>query len=347
MSGTDALITLGDAEDLARAAVSNAGASGAAASSTARALVAAEADGHAGHGLSRIPSYAAQLRRGKINGLAAPKRHSTASGVLRIDADGGLAYPALDMAVESLPALARRSGVAAVGVFASHHVGQAGRPVERLAEQGLVALIASNTPKAMAPWGGVQPLFGTNPLAFAAPLPDRAPLLIDLALTLVARSSVVAAQRRGESIPQSWATDRQGRPTTDPAAALEGALTPIGGAKGAALALMVEVLCAALVGGQYGWEASSFLDAEGPRPDVGQIVIAFDPEVFSGSEFPLRMGRLLRAFEDEENARLPGDARLAKRARAASEGLRLPRSLLADLRTLATPDLDFNEADVD
>jgi (2R)-3-sulfolactate dehydrogenase (NADP+) len=327
-------LSLAEAEALAGKALAASGASAANAASTARALVAADADGQAGHGLSRVPSYAAQLRAGKADGAAVPALSRTRTASIRIDAKGGLAYPAVDLAVEALAPLAREAGVAAAGIFASHHIGQAGRTVERLADQGLVALVVSNTPQAMAFHGGARPMMGTNPLAFAAPLPGRAPLVIDLALSLVARSKIVAAQKAGTAIPSDWANDKDGRPTTDPAAALAGALAPAGGAKGAALALMVEILCGALAGGQYGWEASSFLDDKGPSPSVGQVILALDPMAFAGPSFLPRMGALAEAMLAEDGVRLPGDRRLAARAKAAEQGLAVPAALQADILAL-------------
>src|SRR5690606_2376488 len=130
----------------------------------------------------------------------------------------------------------------------------------------LVALMVGNSPKAMAFWGGRKPMIGTNPIAFAAPMPDMPPLVIDLALSQVARGRIVSAKDAGKSIPEGWAVDSEGNPTTDPAAALAGSLLPVGGAKGAALALMVEILAAALTGSSFGFEASSLFEGEGPAP---------------------------------------------------------------------------------
>jgi (2R)-3-sulfolactate dehydrogenase (NADP+) len=330
-----ATLSLADARALATRALQANGASLTNAASTAAALVAAEADGQFGHGLTRVASYSAQLRAGKVDGQATPALTQTRAAVVRINANGGFAYPALDLAIATLAPLAREAGVAAAGIHASHHIGQAGRSVERLADQGLVALVVSNTPKAMAFHGGSKPMMGTNPLAFAAPLSGRAPLVIDLALTLVARSRIVAAQVAGDSIPAGWATDAEGRPTTDPAAALAGALAPAGGAKGAALALMVEVLCGALAGGAYGWDASSFLDDQGLSPSVGQILIALDPMAFAGPGFLARMEALVATMSAEDGVRLPGDRRLASRAKAAANGLALSRVLHSELLTLA------------
>jgi len=332
---TPTTLSLSDARALAARALAANGASLANAASTAAALVAAEADGQAGHGLTRVASYSAQLRAGKVDGQAVPIMTQTRAGAIRIDAKGGLAYPALDMAIDKLTALARDAGVAAAGLYASHHIGQAGRTVERLADQGLVALVVSNTPQAMAFHGGAKPMMGTNPLAFAAPLSGRAPLVIDMALTLVARSKIVAAQKAGQPIPADWATDADGQPTTDPAAALAGALAPAGGAKGAALALMVEILCGALAGGAYGWEASSFLDDKGPSPSVGQVILALDPMAFAGPGFVDRMTALVETMTAEDGVRMPGDRRLANRAKAGAKGLHLSAGLYSELLNLA------------
>jgi (2R)-3-sulfolactate dehydrogenase (NADP+) len=322
-------------EGLAVRALENCGASRVNAASTAAALIAAEIDGQLGHGMSRVPTYAAQLKTGKVAGHAQPEAVRTRPGAYRIDAKGGFAYPALDLAITCLLRAAKETGIAAAAVFHSHHMGQAGRTVERLADQGLIALAASNTPQAMAFHGGKRPMLGTNPLAFAAPIQGRAPLVIDMALSLVARSKIVAAQQAGREIPNDWATDAQGLPTRDPNAALAGALLPAGGAKGAALALMVEILCGALAGAHFGWEAASFLDDRGTAPGVGQILIALDPAAFSGPAYFDRMAELLLAMASEPGVRLPGDRRLGSRAATRADGLKLAPDLHAQLVNLA------------
>jgi (2R)-3-sulfolactate dehydrogenase (NADP+) len=328
-------LTLAEAEALVVAALIAARTADVAARATARALVAAEADGQAGHGLGRVPAYAAQVRAGKIRGEALPRLEAVGPAAVRIDAGSGFAYPAIDLAIETLARLAPAQGIAVAAIARSHHLGQAGRHVERLAGSGLVALVVSNTPKAMAAWGGSRPLYGTNPLAFAAPLPDgQAPLVLDLALSVVARSRIVAAARAGETLPPGWAVDRHGAPTTDPAAALDGALQPIGGAKGAALALMVEILAGALTGSAFGWEATSFLDAEGGPPAVGHVLLALDPGRLSRGGFDARMGALVATLADEPGVRLPGTRRLAARARAVEEGLAISAALHAELVSL-------------
>ncbi len=331
------VLSLEAAESLATAALMANCVSAANARATARALVAAEADGQSGHGLSRIPAYAMQSRSGKVAGFALPSVKQVAPAALRVDAALGFAYPAIDLAIVHLAPLAHANAIALGAIHRSHHFGQAGAHAERLAARGLVALVFGNTPKAMALWGGRTPRLGTNPIAFAAPLPGEgtAPLVVDLALTVAARGKIVAAQTDGRTIPPDWAHDARGRPTTDPSEALAGTLLPIGGAKGAALALMVEVVAAALTGSAFGWEASSMFDDRGGPPNVGQTIIAIDPRQVCADRFEARMSALIEIVAGEPAARLPGQSRLQARANAARDGLAITAALHAQLAALA------------
>jgi (2R)-3-sulfolactate dehydrogenase (NADP+) len=254
--------------------------------------------------------------------------------VLAVDAAHGFAFPALDLAVAELPALARSQGLAAAAIRRSHHAGAAGLPVERLAESGLVAMLFANTPAAIAPWGGSVGVFGTNPIAFACPLPEGGPVVVDLSISKVARGNILAAKQRGEAIPAGWALDRDGQPTTDADAALQGTMLPLGDAKGTALALMVELLAAGLTGANFATEASSFLDAEGPPPGTGQLMLAFDPAAFGGEGALARFGRLAQAIEAQPGARLPGSRRHALRAAAARDGLTVSDAAVRSIETL-------------
>ncbi len=298
--------------------------------SVARALVAAEIDGLAGHGLSRLPSYAVQAKVGKIDGYATPQLTQPRPGALLIDAAHGFAYPALELALAHLPEPATRLGVAMAGIRRSHHCGAAGHPVEHLAERGLAALMFANTPAAIAPWQGTRAVFGTNPIAFACPLPDAPPIVIDLSLSKVARGNIMAAKQKGERIPKGWALDRDGKPTTDPEAALRGTMIPVGDAKGPALALMVELLAAGLTGARFAVEASSFLDAEGPPPATGQLLLAIDPATF-GDGALARFAALAAAIAAQPGARLPGARRIALRRKAARDGIAISEKLLAEI----------------
>lgn len=329
-------LTPADLESLIARAMEACNTSAANARSVARALAQAEVDGQKGHGLSRVPSYSGQSKSGKVDGHAVPEAKQTRPGSVMIDARHGFAFPAFDLAIGRLPEMAKTNGIVAAGFTRSHHFGVVGRHVERMAEAGLMALAFGNTPKAMAPWGGRQPLYGTNPIAFAVPYRGHPPIVVDMALSQVARGKILTAAQKGESIPEGWAVDESGRSTTDAKEALKGALQPIGGAKGAALALMVEVLAVALTGARFGFEASSFFDADGPPPGVGQFLIAIDPAAFGGADvFAERMVALATMIEGNGDARLPGSRRIALREKAARDGVTVDAKLLAEVRALA------------
>jgi (2R)-3-sulfolactate dehydrogenase (NADP+) len=321
--------------ELATRGLVAAGATTANATSAAAALVAAELDGLPSHGLSRLPFYAEQISRGKVNGTAVPTLSRPAAAMLRVDAHGGLAFPAIDLGFAAVRGVARENGLIGIGIANSHHAGVVGHHVERLAMQGLVAIAFANTPAAIAPWGGTRGIFGTNPIAFACPRRSGLPLVIDLSISIVARGKLLIAAGKGESIPPGWALDKAGNPTTDAQAALAGTIVPIGGAKGAALALMVEILAAGLTGSQFGFEASSFFDAEGPPPRTGQLFIVLDPGALAGPSFCDRIETLCGAMLADPAVRLPGERRLASRSQLARDGIPVPAKLLAELRQRA------------
>jgi len=321
-------ITEKEAWDLAFNALCNNQTSEHNAKEVADALVSAEFDGQAGHGLSRIPSYVEQLTAGKVKGNVVPSLLSSKGSVIRVDANNGFAFPAISLAIKEITSTCKKYGIAAASVSRSHHFGQAGRHVELLAEQGLIGLMFGNTPKAIPPWGGSKPLFGTNPIAFSAPRDNDAPMVIDMSLSKVARGKVMLANQQNEKIPEGWAIDAEGKPTTDPKKALAGAMLPIGDAKGSALALMVEILAAGLTGSNFGFEASSFLDAEGGSPGVGQLIIAIDPSFFAGDSFGERTETIVGAILEQPSTRLPGDKRLEKRKlREKSEKITISKEL--------------------
>jgi len=325
-------LTLAEAEALVVRTLMRCRTGEANAKSVAAALVGAEAEGQKGHGLSRVPTYAAQAKIGKVDGSAKPARTWRRPAAAVVDAGHGFAYPAIDLALEALPKVARANGTAAAAITRSHHCGVLGHPVERLAGEGLLALMFANTPGAIAPWGGAKAVFGTNPIAFACPLPGKPPIVIDLSLSKVARGNILAAKQKGEKIPEGWALDAQGKPTTDPAAALAGTMLPLGDAKGTTLALMVELLAAGLTGANFAADASSFLDAKGPPPGTGQLLIAFEPAAFGGSLD--HFAALAASVEVQPGARLPGARRLAAREKARREGVTVTDALLAEIEAV-------------
>jgi (2R)-3-sulfolactate dehydrogenase (NADP+) len=299
----------------------------------ATALVEAELVGQAGHGLRRVPAYAAQARAGKVDGHARATLERARPGAVLIDAAHGFAYPALDLAHEALLEITPANGIAMAGIFRSHHAGVAGLPMEKLARAGLVGMMFANAPASMAPWGGDRPLFGTDPIAFACPTQDGEPIVVDVSLSKVARGKIMAARQKGEPIPEGWALDLDGNPTTDAEAALAGTMIPLGGAKGTALALMVELLCAGLTGANYGYEQTSFFDDVGDPPGPGQLLIAIDPTTF-GKHSLTRFGQMAEMIAAQHGARVPGHRRHELRRKLSLDGFAVDDVLIEEIRSL-------------
>jgi (2R)-3-sulfolactate dehydrogenase (NADP+) len=328
-----ARLTLLQAEEAAAAALMRAGANAAMAKATARALVLAEAQGLASHGLSRVAQYATHLRNGRADGTAMPLLRRESRGCAVIDAGGGLAFPACELAVREAITRAREFGVAFVGVVQSHHCGVVVDHLRPLAAAGLVGLGFTNSPAAMPAAGGRHPVFGTNPVAAIFPRRGGVPLAIDLSLSEVARGKLMVAAKEGRSIPLGWALDGDGQPTTDPAAGLNGSMLAIGAAtspKGAMLALVIELLVTALIGAQFGSEASSFFVDEGNRPGIGQAFIAIDPGALAGSDSYLdRVDALIAEMVRDDGVRLPGARREQLLQQAQAQGLPVSDAMLA------------------
>lgn len=330
-----ARLSLDELQDLASAALAGAGANPEMAEATARALVQADAQGLASHGVSRVPAYAAHLRNGRADGAARPAVVRERGGAVLVDAACGLAFPACALAVRTAVARAADHGVAYAGVTNSHHFGVAALHLQEVADAGMVGLAFGNSPAAMPAWGGKRALFGTNPIAAVFPRRDAAPLVIDLSLSEVARGKLMIAAREGKPIPLGWALDAQGRPTTDPKAGLAGSMLPMGGVKGAMLALTVELLVCALTGANFGFEADSFFEDEGNRPRIGQGFLVIDPQALAGREVFLdRVETLVAAMLQDDGVRLPGARRLALAQKAQAEGVEIPDGLIAQLRGL-------------
>jgi len=330
----DRKVSVEEARDYAARVLETFGTSPQNAAVTAYALVAAEADGVGSHGLSRLPSYSAMVSAGKVNGNAVPTLRRVAPSVLAVDAQNGFSQPAVALGVPELAKIARETGIAMMAIRRGCHFGVAGQPVEALANDGLVGLAFSNASASIAPWGGRRAVFGTNPVAFATPLKGRAPAVVDLSVAKVARGNLMAAAQRGEAIPEGWALDTEGRPTTDARAGIAGTMVPMGEAKGTALAFMIEVMAAALTASTFSFDSPSLFDGKGPPPALGHVVIAIDPSMIAGDAYLDHLERLASAVEGEEGARLPGKRRLDNRARSAAQGVWISAGLQRALREL-------------
>lgn len=328
--------TLEQLTALSTRALLNAGASRPMADATTRALIYAEARGLPSHGLSRVPQYTTHLRNGRVNGAAVANVVKGKAAACLIDAAEGLAFPACELAIAEAIARAGSAGACFAGVTNSHHFGAAACHLEAVAAAGMVGLAFGNSPAAMPAWGGKRGIFGTNPIAAVFPRVNESPLMIDLSLSEVARGKLMIAAKKGEPIPLGWALDKDGKPTTDPKAGLEGTMVPAGGVKGAMLAMIVELLCCALTGAAFGVEADSFFVDEGNRPRIGQAFLVIDPDALAGREvFDARIETLVAAMLAESGVRLPGKRRAVIAEEARRSGVEIPAALMADLERLA------------
>ena len=271
------LLSLPELERLCADAVRAAGGSPELASSLATATVAAERRGKSAVGAAHLVDYLDALRTTRLNGTARPRLTHRRAAALTVDADRGAAQLAFDHAADCLVEAARSCGVAVLSIHDSFPGGELGHFATRLAEQGLIALVCGNSPALMAAYDSTEAVTGTNPLAFALPH-SSGPRVFDQASSATAFVSIRQAAERGEHIPPGWALDADGQPTIDPAAALTGALLPFGGAKGANIAMMIELL-AAMSGGSFSLDAAPF-DTGSRSPRLGLFIAAIDPTAF-------------------------------------------------------------------
>jgi (2R)-3-sulfolactate dehydrogenase (NADP+) len=327
------VLSLHHAEELCFAAALGVGAGPEAARSIARAAVAAEADGRPAVGISHFRDYLQGFRDGRIAAGAVPVLTRPLPTIFRSDAGGGVAHLGFDLAFQDMVAAAGTFGVAIFAQSNAYTCGSLGYFAGRLAEAGLVALAATNGPALMAGSGSARPVYCTNPLAFAAPGGDGAALLIDQASSASAFVNIRAAAASGEPIPAGWAIDRDGNPTTDPVRAMQGALLAFGGARGANMALMVEVLAAGLTGANWSLDAPSFSEGS-ESPGSGLFVLALQASLLQ-PDFPARLEKQLDRLADGYGVHIPGRAGRARRLRAAREGVGLPAEIVAELERAA------------
>jgi len=316
------VMTLEEIEDLAFRALVAAGTSEANARPLAKATAATEADGIASHGLAYIPTYCEHVRCGKVDGKAKPAVSHPAPSVITVDAATGFAHPAIDLGFGALIPTSREQGVAALAIRNSYNCGVLGYHTRRLALKGLLAIGFTNAPASIAPAGGRQPVVGTNPFSIAAP--DGAggtAVLIDQSASVIAKSEIMKHARESLPIPPEWALDPDGQPTTDPDIALKGSMAPSGGYKGVGIALMVEIMAAAMTGATLGINASPFSGIKGGPPRTGQFFLAIDPTTTSDDLFAERIASLVEELRDQPGVRLPGDGRKAARRRAGRKGV--------------------------
>ena len=339
MSTNNKTMSLAEVEDLTRRALAGCGAHGAQLEIAPQSVVDAECDGIRTVGLGYLPLYCGHLQVGKINRDAQPAHSQVAPSALRSLADSGFAHAAYVEAEADFYALARQQGIAALSIVDSYSAGVVGWFMQRVAGAGLIGLGFANSPSAVAPAPGARPFFGTNPMAFAVPRKDRAPIIADMATSQVALVTIKQAAAEGRPIPLGWGYDEDGNDTTDAAAVIDGgALAPTGGYKGMLLGLLVDLLAGVLSGPNCSFEAPVFKDNTGGEPKVGQFFIAISPGAFTPqgeAAYGERLEAMLGALAAEPGVRLPGARRHEFRRRAETEGVSVPLELIERLEAFA------------
>ncbi|KAJ9656574.1 hypothetical protein H2201_008507 [Coniosporium apollinis] len=264
------------------------------ASIVAKRLVAADLRGVDTHGINRIPSYISRIRHGVLNPRADPVLHQITPVVAQVDGHNGFGFPAAHLGMTRAISMAQDFGIGMVSIKRSNHFGMSAWLVQQALDAGMMSLVFTNSSPALPVWGGREKLMGVSPIACGAPAGREKPFILDMAPSVAARGKVYKALRRGEKIPGDWALDGEGRPTDDPAAALEGVMLPMGGPKGSALAIMMDVFSGVLSGSAFAGGVANPYDPSRPA-DVGHFLVAIKPDLFMGlEEFKERMDYLYR-----------------------------------------------------
>ena len=302
----------------------------------AEVIVAGERDNCKSHGVYRIDGCLRTLAAGKVSGTAQPQLADDGTAVIRVDADGGYSPAAFALGAPVLAERAKKLGVAALVINNCTHFSALWPEIEVLTDHGLAAMAMCPSYASVAPSGGTTPLLGTNPFAFGWPRPHQPPYVFDFATSVVARGEIELHRQAGKPLPEGWAIDSEGRPTTDPEAALAGAMLPFGGHKGSAISTMIELLAGAMIGDLTSDKALEYLGTTAILPHHGELILAFSPERFSAGR-PGNPFDRAEAFLDAiagQGARLPSQRRFAAREKTAREGMTLTADEVAMLDRL-------------
>lgn len=311
------------------------------AAAVARTITAGERDNCKSHGIYRIEGNLRTIKAGKVNGHAEPQLVDDGTAVLRVDAGGGFSPLAFEIGAPVLVARARQLGLAALVINDCVHFSALWPEIETLTDQGLAALAMCPSYASVAPAGGTRALLGTNPFAFGWPRPAQDPYVFDFATSVAARGEIELHRRAGKPLPAGWAVDAGGTATTDPEAALTGAMLPFGEHKGSAISTMIELLGAAMIGDLTSLEAREALGSMSLLPRHGELLIAFDPMRFSGGRGdPFARAEMLLAAILDQGARLPSQRRFASRKTALRDGIALTPDEIAMLERLTAGGLD-------
>jgi LDH2 family malate/lactate/ureidoglycolate dehydrogenase len=310
----------------------------------AKQMIEADLTGFDAHGIFRLSPYVAQLKSGRVNPKADIKVLQRAPSTALVDGDDGIGHLVMTYATNLAVELARQTGIGWVGVRNSNHAGAAGTYAEMPVAHGMVGIYAAvSTVNHMGPWGGAEPMLGTNPIAIGIPAGKEAPVLLDIATSVSSFGTIRQHVVTGKPLEAGWVVhSKTGEPILDPKKVGEGVLLPIGGHKGAGLALIIGLLAGVLNGAAFGHDV---VDALGPgtqATNTGQFVIALDVSRFiSPQVFAAEMDRQINELRASptlpgfDKIRLPGEDRRKRRADRSVNGVALPATLIKQLDELA------------
>lgn len=337
MSQTDTTrLTLSQLEDLCHQVLSHYRFSPAHVAALTQTMMAGQADNCASHGVYRLLGLIHTFKAGKVNAVAEPVIQDQAPAIVKVDAGGAYSPLAFQTGLPLLIQKAEACGLAAMAINHCVHFSALWVEIEAITAKGLVALACNPSHAWVAPAGGKGPVFGTNPIAFGWPRVGKDPFVFDFATSAIARGDIELHRRSGQPIPEGWAVDATGQPTTDAVAALQGAMLTFGGHKGSALAAMIELIAGPLIGDLTSAESMAWDDGKGGLPYHGELILALDPKRFLGEQAEHHLQRAETLFDAivEQGARLPSQRRFAARKETAKTGVEIPTALLQDIRAL-------------
>lgn len=294
------------------------------------------------HGVLRLPIYVERLLNGAINTNPSIQASGQQSAFEVLDGDGGMGYVVGHFAVDRAIELAKSSGMGAIAVRNSNHFGAAALYVKKATDNGMIALSMTNVGPNLVVPGGSKPITGNNPLAFGAPTRRGFPLLLDISMSAVAGGKLLLAKETGDAIPEGWATDKEGRPTTDPVAGFDGFLLPLGGHKGFGLSLMIDILCGVMTGGRFQFGINSMYAKPEARSETGHMMIVINPALTMEQDaFLDRMDAFCDTvksspmWDEKQSMYIPGEIEHLSRLDRLVNGIPLPAGLYEELQSIA------------
>ena len=306
-------------------------------------LVASDLRGVESHGICRIPVYVERIRIGAVNSRPQIRIHRNFPSIATVDGDNAMGVVVGVRAMDEAIELAGKAGMGTVSIRGGNHLGALAFYTKRAARAGYIGLTCTNAPPTMAPWGGRSPFFGTNPFSVTVPVAGGDPVVLDMASSVVARGKIILAAQKGDAIPEGWAIDEQGRPTSDPERALAGTVLPFGGYKGYGITLMIEVMAGILSGARFAPEVGGLYGGGKTAQDIGAFMAALNPGAFGvpADEFDGRMSALMDGIRSCEKAEkvdriyLPGEIERENERERLQQGIAVPSEVAEELRAVA------------